>query len=221
MSDNGSKRPLNESGLVFFLKVLIVAVFAYPLVHYILVNKRQETNNTTLNAPAEHVTNEDDAVLINETVKSEKKTVLITKQPACPLSYVHVILLDLCKDLIIQNQQCTPEDFHNLEKHKIPKNHARSNSTGEPRGTIVGCIAAGLLLTSLGAAFVELYKAKSQTPIKSKPPMNRKCSLADLTVLKHNRKELVRRESILEMPENGTTAKPLGRKVSRPPLRLD
>lgn len=197
--------------IVIFCKVLIIAVFVYPLVHYTILNKNPEVNpvNTTE---------------LNDTEITPQPAIrkIILEQPSCHISYLQVILQDLCRELFILHEQCTPEDIDNLEKHKLPKNPARNNTTGEPRGTIVGCVAAGLLLTSLGAAFLELYKAKSQTPVKNtKPTMSRKCSLADLTVLKHNRKELVRRESIMELPENGGAGKQLGRKVSRPPLRLD
>lgn len=83
-------------------------------------------------------------------------------------------------------------------------------------------VVGGLLVTSLGAALVELYKAKKQIPKKNgKCPLSRKSSLADLTVMKHQRKELIRRESIMEVPEENPRIKQLGRKVSRPPLRLD
>ncbi|KAJ3645114.1 hypothetical protein Zmor_022801 [Zophobas morio] len=206
MSENNA----NDT-LVMFFKVVVVIVFVYPFLHYALFkgDDVQPAENKT-----EPATNETE-------VPIEVKPVPVVRQPTCPVSYLLVILQELCTDLHLQHEQCTPEDFYDLEKHKLPRNNAK-NTTGEPRGTIVGCVAAGLLLTSLGAAFLELYKAKSHTPVKNtKPMISRKCSLADLTVLKHNRKELVRRESIMEIPETGGTLKPLGRKVSRPPLRLD
>ncbi|KAJ8941620.1 hypothetical protein NQ318_000326, partial [Aromia moschata] len=81
--------------------------------------------------------------------------------------------------------------------------------------------SGGLLILSVGAALLELYKAKKQSPDgNGKHPLSRKCSLADLTVMKHQRKELIRRESIMEIPEEGSHTKPPGRKVSRPPLRF-
>ncbi|XP_076258178.1 uncharacterized protein LOC143195140 isoform X2 [Rhynchophorus ferrugineus] len=112
------------------------------------------------------------------------------------------------EELINVRLSCKPEDILNPAKHKIPKyyyeNSLRNNSTNDTQNTIVNCIIAALLLTSLGAALLEFYRAKiSPAPTDNerkglKPPLNRKCSLADLTVLKHHRKELVRRESILE-----------------------
>ncbi|RZC38744.1 hypothetical protein BDFB_009647 [Asbolus verrucosus] len=196
---------INDSTVMFF-KIVVIIVFVYPLVHYTILNRSE---SAVSDEEVDNRTHAGERVL--RVVEIEKKVV---EQPTCPLSYLQVILRDLCKDLFLQREQCTPEDVDNLEKHKLPKPPARNNTTGEPRGTIVGCVAAGLLLTSLGAAFVELYKAKSQTPVKAKPPMSRKCSLADLTVLKHNRKELVRRESIMEIPEVGGPIKSLG---FRPP----
>lgn len=211
--------PLNEN-IVFVavLKVIIVSAFLYPLLHYSVFNKEQ-INNTNI-SNTHNYTETIETIIAEEEVLINPEIVI--KQPSCPLSYLNEILKDLCLDLYIKHEQCTPEDINNLEKHKMPKIVARNSTpSGEPRGTIVGYVAAGLLLTSLGAAFVELYKAKSQSPVKTKAAsMSRKCSLADLTVLKHNRKELVRRESILEMADSNPL-KPQGRKVSRPPLRLD
>ncbi|XP_015838507.1 uncharacterized protein LOC107398576 isoform X2 [Tribolium castaneum] len=208
MSEQRSNNDM--SGTVLICKVVIVAVFVYPLLHYTLLHQSAD--------PEPEVAPENQTEPTQNTKAGER---IVLEQPSCPLSYLQVILQDLCRELFLRHEQCTPEDVDNLEKHKLPKIPAKNN-TSEPRGTIVGCVAAGLLLTSLGAAFLELYKAKSQTPVKNtKPTMSRKCSLADLTVLKHNRKELVRRESIMELPENGGHLKQLGRKVSRPPLRLD
>ncbi|KAJ8965109.1 hypothetical protein NQ314_004333 [Rhamnusium bicolor] len=76
---------------------------------------------------------------------------------------------------------------------------------------IINYAVGGLLITSVGAALIELYKAKKQPPKKNgKNPLSRKCSLADLTVMKHNRKELIRRDSILEVPEESSHLKQLG-----------
>ncbi|XP_044253445.1 uncharacterized protein LOC123004314 [Tribolium madens] len=208
MSEQRSNNDM--SGTVLICKVVIIAVFVYPLLHYTFFNKSEETPGTNQSEIAFNQTEEP------ETAHKVKKIArIVLEQPSCPISYLQVVLQDLCRELFLLHEQCTPEDVDNLEKHKLPKISARNNTTSEPRGTIVGCVAAGLLLTSLGAAFLELYKAKSQTPVKNtKPTMSRKCSLADLTVLKHNRKELVRRESIMELPENGGHLKQLG---FRPP----
>lgn len=75
-------------------------------------------------------------------------------------------------------------------------------------------------MTSLGAALLEYYKAKLQPTKKDgKPPLSRKCSLADLTVMKHHRKEMIRRDSMMEVPAE--RHKLLGRDVSRSNLRFD
>lgn len=76
------------------------------------------------------------------------------------------------------------------------------------------------MITSLGAALLEYYKAKVQPTKKDgKAPLSRKCSLADLTVMKHHRKELIRKDSIMEVPEERHKA--FGRDVSRSNLRFD
>jgi hypothetical protein len=202
------------ANLVMFLKIVIVLVFVYPLLHYTLL---KSGGGEPVPQPANYTDPP-----VPEPPAPARRRAPPMEQPSCPPFQPRGVLRELCEDLFVRREQCTPEDFHDLEKHKLPRPQTRNDTKGEPRGTIVGCVAAGLLLTSLGAAFVELYRAKSQTTVKTtKPPMSRRCSLADLTVLKHNRKELVRRESIMEIPESGGSIKQLGRKVSRPPLRLD
>lgn len=75
-------------------------------------------------------------------------------------------------------------------------------------------------MTSLGAALLEYYKAKVEPTKKDgKSSLSRKCSLADLTVMKHHRKEMIRRDSLMEVPEE--RHKQLGREVSRSNLRFD
>lgn len=193
-----------------------------PIAQYFIFNSNKGGNSTTeaILTSSEELLNDS----TKDTIKNATIPVrIVVQQPACPRSHLLVILHEICNELFIKSELCTPEDFHNEAKHRLPRIVAHNNSTAsEPRGTIVGYFAIGLLLASLGAAFVELYKAKSQTPTKQKKhPLSRKCSLADLTVLKHHRKELIRRESILEVAEDGGGFKSLGRKVTRPPLRLD
>ncbi|CAG9767393.1 unnamed protein product [Ceutorhynchus assimilis] len=139
---------------------------------------------------------------------STKVKLAIKPQPACPPQDKFLELSALCDEVLVAKFSCTPEDIMNPAKHKIPKFYyqqqsVKNNSSNETQNTIVNYIIAALLITSLGAALLEFYRAKiSPTPSVdkrgSKTLLNRKCSLADLTVLKHHRKELVRRESILE-----------------------
>lgn len=75
-------------------------------------------------------------------------------------------------------------------------------------------------MTSLGAALLEYYKARLQPAKKDgKAPLSRKCSLADLTVMKHHRKEMVRRDSLMDIPEERRKA--FGRDVSQMNVRFD
>ncbi|XP_030760665.1 uncharacterized protein LOC115885785 isoform X2 [Sitophilus oryzae] len=142
---------------------------------------------------------------------------------------------NICKEYMKKRLTCKPQDILNPAMHKLPKyyKHGLKNSSNDTQNTIVNYIIAALIITSLGAAILEFYRAKIYTPAQNgrkglKPPLNRKCSLADLTVLKHHRKELVRRESILEhhfeskdedlttMKFQGSTPSPLHRRCSFP-----
>ncbi|KAL1494018.1 hypothetical protein ABEB36_009691 [Hypothenemus hampei] len=145
---------------------------------------------------------------INETLNLRKKVTIREQQPSCPPRSKTLELTSITHDILWEKFHCKPQDVTNPEKHKIPKfyfNHSlKNNSSNETQNAIVNFIIAALLLTSLGAALLEFYRAKIGNSPKSekkkglKAPVNRKCSLADLTVLKHHRKELVRRESVLE-----------------------
>lgn len=194
-----------------FIKAVVVTLLLYSVIHYSFsTTTKENSNNTTTNITVEIPEN-----------KTRMVKMRVIVQPSCPISYIHTILQEILVDLYFKKLGCTPEDFLNAEKHKIPR--LRVNKiVVNPRGTIVVYFAVGLLLASLGAACLEVFKAKGQTNCKSKTPLTRKCSLADLTVLRHSRKELVRRESVLEgVVEHQGSLKTLGRKVSRPPLRLD
>lgn len=155
------------------------------------------------------------------TATTETTRIITIKQPSCTISYLNQILSDILDDLYVDRTMCTPKDVTNLKKHRLPKVASKTNKTTEPRAMMVVYIAVGLLLTSLGAAIVELYKAKGQSSVKTKPTLTRKCSLADLTVLKHNRKELMRRDTMWDIPEGRKSSEQFGMKMSRPPLRLD
>lgn len=194
-----------------FIKAVVITLLLYSVIHYSFsTTTKENSNNTTTNITVEIPEN-----------KTRMVKMRIIVQPSCPISYIHTIFQEILVDLYFKKLGCTPEDFLNAEKHKIPR--LRVNKiVVNPRGTIVVYFAVGLLLASLGAACLEVFKAKGQTNCKSKTPLTRKCSLADLTVLRHSRKELVRRESVLEgVVEHQGSLKTLGRKVSRPPLRLD
>lgn len=150
-----------------------------------------------------------------------KRTKSVIIQPSSLKPDELIILDDILKEYVLEKTMCRPEDVTNLKKHKVPKAMSKTNKITEPKGMMVVYIAVGLLLTSLGAAFVEVFKAKQQPTTKSKPALARRCSLADLTVLRHNRKEMMRRDSIMDMVDHRGAPKLLGRKVSRPPLRLE
>lgn len=218
--DEHNNRSWSTSTTIF---VITNILFAYMGVHYlasVLINPATNQNSTL--TPVPNVTNDlNESIAVEKKIKAKTSTKLVPRQPACPKIYKFSILDEILLDLYIENEMCRPEDVHNLRKHRIPRNISKNNKSDEPRGTMVVYIAVALLLTSLLTAILELYKAKGYSASKTKPPLTRKCSLADLTVLKHNRKELMRRDTMWEIPEGKDPSTLLGRKVSRPPLRLD
>ncbi|XP_072385805.1 uncharacterized protein [Diabrotica undecimpunctata] len=230
--------PHNEFNVILtIIKVVIVAIFMLPLVEYSIRAKTSEIPTETdqiqietidVSKEIEKVTN----IILTENIEITKDVQVHKKQKdnknSCNKSYILVIFNEILTELIEENVLCTPNDFYNLNKHKIPKSAVRNFRKGTYQGkteakvpAIVNYAVGIVLMVSLGAAVLELYKAKRQPAKKDgRNSLSRKCSLADLTVMKHHRKEMVRRESILEVPEEHIHSK-LGRKVSRPPLRFD
>lgn len=211
--DNRNVTWTNDGALVvcLFIKAVVVSLLLYTVMQYSFTSPSEdalEANRTS------------EVALANKTRLVARKVVVL--QPSCPLSYVREVLRDLLTDLHFRKLGCRAEDVDNAEKHEIPRPPVRPPTrAANPRGTIVVYFAVGLLLTSLGAACLEVFRAKGQGGCKARAPLTRKCSLADLTVLRHSRKELVRRESVVleGVVEHHGSLRTLGRKVSRPPLR--
>lgn len=149
-SEPGVNPPVvNEFSIVItIIKVVILAIFLVPLARYTIVSKDTQQNiskellqNDSLildddrHASIVLATNNSD----NDTIKSGRAAVwrVFVKQPSCPRSYLMVILKDICDELYIKNELCTPEDFLDENKHKIPRRHsAKNRSNKEPKGNI-------------------------------------------------------------------------------------
>ncbi|XP_023311226.1 uncharacterized protein LOC108911579 [Anoplophora glabripennis] len=193
--------------------ILLIVVLARLVLYYPMNDSEGNDfgikNQTEINRTDENIS-EIELHVTENIVRVEPK---IIKQPSCPKSDMLVILDEICSDLVLRNELCTPEDFYDKRKHRNPRISKKISKNLEPRASIMNYVVGGLLITSLGAALLELYKAKKQVPRRNgKCPLSRKSSLADLTVMKHQRKELIRRESIMELPEESPQSKQLGRK---------
>lgn len=186
-----------------------------------LLGKSEEKH---LMAAAEEEVEENSSTLSEDVIVSTpiKRIIL---QPHCD-TLDSEISLHL---IILESFSCKPEDAEK-EKAKMATSTAAKKkksrkSQSETTESMVVYVAVGLLLVSLGAALLEVFKFVNQPAVKTKPALNRSCSLADLTVMRHNRKELMRRDSMLEGGsgnwETRASSKQLGRKVSRPLLRLE
>lgn len=221
--DNRNVVWTNDSALVtcMLIKIVIIILCVYPIIQYGFYSD----SNTDLppeTANASDIIDSNSSAVVNKNHTTPNRRFTVVKQPTCSNKFAKELeMQEILYELHVKNEMCTPEDINNLEKHRIPKLPPKRNETSNPRGTIVVYFAVGLLLTSLGAACLEFFKAKGQLPAKSKTPLTRKCSLADLTVLRHTRKELVRRESVMEGVDHPGSLRASGRKVSRLPLRLE
>ncbi|XP_066246065.1 uncharacterized protein [Euwallacea similis] len=191
------------------LSLLCITALIVSAVYY----AKSGTSNGYLDDPDVNTTYQikEDASKNDSNILSTPKLGL-KPQPSCPPLDKSLELAVICAEYLSARLSCTPEDILNPIKHKIPKYYYRKkaakNNSNDTQNTIVNYVIAIVLLTSLGAALLEFYRAKmcpssGNEKKGNKNPTNRKCSLADLTVLKHHRRELMRRESILEQPFEG------------------
>ncbi|XP_028137577.1 uncharacterized protein LOC114332065 [Diabrotica virgifera virgifera] len=234
-----NSQPNEFSVVLTIIKVVILAIFMLPLVEYSIRAKTSVISTETDQIQIEtiDVSKEIEKVtdrILTENVEITKDVQVDNKQKdnknSCNKSYTLVIFNEILTELIEENELCTPNDFYNSNKHKIPKSAVRNFRKETYQGkteakvpAIVNYAVGIVLMVSLGAAVLELYKAKRQPAKKDgKNSLSRKCSLADLTVMKHHRKEMVRRESIMEVPEEhiysklGKLPTPLHRQCSFP-----
>ncbi|KAK9752235.1 hypothetical protein QE152_g4449 [Popillia japonica] len=185
--------------------------------NHLIPEDEQETNSSTL-------------IEMESTVTSIEEIIL---QPHCkPLSMqitLQIIIMetfrchpdDIEKDIIMETFRCHPDDIEKETQKstsiwkRIRKNRPKPKKS-ETTESMVIYIAVGLLLVSLGAALLEVFKNVNQPTVKTKPALNRSCSLADLTVMRHNRKELMRRDSMLE--GSSLEARNASKQLGRPSL---
>lgn len=141
-----------------------------------------------------------------------RKLRVVTSQPNCTMEeYVLDTLREISSELYLRSVSCAPGDVNDA----VP---LAKRPVEETRGNSVIYIAVGLLLMSLVVAFLDVYKVKGK-PLKSKPQLTKRCSLADLTVLRHSRRESMKKDSMMD--DHRVPLKLLGRKMSRAPLHLD
>lgn len=189
--------------IVFAALAIVSCLFYNPKNE---INKPQDHNSTVTQ---EHVIN------TTNIIKHEKtKPILNPTFPRCHTHHIYTVLEGILIELYLKSHKC-----------EGPKCKMKEKITTQNTGLIVAYAAVLLLLVSLLAAFIEVLKAKKD-PIqnKSKPELSRRCSLADLTVLRHSRREsLMRRDSSLTIGESSgrVSLKMIGRKMSRPRLRVN
>lgn len=165
--------------------------------------------------------------VVNASQNISIKVRIIPKQPHCTseehITEVLTELIDQLKKANLRKFVCKPEDFIAEQSQEISldvnsDSAPTQNILTEPRTHFVIYIAVGLLLVSLLTAFVDVYKVKGK-PCKIKPQLTKRCSLADLTVLRHSRRESMKKDFITE--EQRGPQKLQGMKVSRPLLHFN
>nr|CAI5821006.1 unnamed protein product [Callosobruchus analis] len=206
MDDHQNDDPpvLNLSPARIAAKVVILLLLTL-LTRYTMYSKDQKALDDNL---ADTVTSTGDSQESNTSAVQDSDTKIIMRkvvlQPACPKSEVSVILGGICEELVMKHDFCTPEDIYNHKKHQLPKINVKNNSNKEPQvPAIVNFFVGFVLLSSLFAAFLEVYRARRAAAASGaggQPVLSRKCSLAELTILKHQRKEMARRESLAVAP---------------------
>ncbi|KAK4873832.1 hypothetical protein RN001_013192 [Aquatica leii] len=174
----------NEGYTIPALLFIIAIVFISCSVFYV---------NTSSAAKSENFSNLEEVTLPRSV---SQKNVRIKAQPNCTMQeHITKKLQDISTELYTKNVLCMPEDVNNVKKHNVP--NANIKKAAKPRGNFVIYFAVGLLMASLVAAFLDVYKVKGK-PSKRKPPLTKRCSLADLTVLRHNRRESMKKDYVVE-----------------------
>ncbi|XP_057663465.1 uncharacterized protein LOC130898288 [Diorhabda carinulata] len=212
--------PREFTVVVKIINVIIVAVFLLPLAEYLLIMK---SDNNQIESVETEIVKGSREVIVDTRVETKEYTgnnensqLGKTKQK----SYELILWEKIVKELIEESELCFPNDFYAKKKDKMinqkTKKYIKTTNKERrevPVPPIVNYAIGAILVVLLAAALLELYKAKSQ-PVKKdgKNSLSRKCSLADLTVMKHHRKEMLRRDSILEAAEENICSKQLGYK---------
>ncbi|CAH1964798.1 unnamed protein product [Acanthoscelides obtectus] len=216
-------------------KVVILIIISL-MTRYTMFSKNQKPVHNDTTGAVDSTQNTQGNVTSDQ--RNESKLVVnkrkIVPQPACPKSDIIVVLGGICEELVLKHDFCTPEDIYNHKKHQLPKINVKNNSNKEPQvPAIVNFFVGFMLLSSVFAAFLEVYRARRAAAAADGPGgqqvLSRKCSLAELTILKHQRKEMARRESLAVAPHQDpkqhqqelTNRLLMGRKMSRPPLRFE
>ncbi|KAK5641830.1 hypothetical protein RI129_010377 [Pyrocoelia pectoralis] len=176
------KRKLKDGYTIPLLSLVTVTLIVLCSVFYGSTTSESEGNRNV-------------SVSIEEQEFESIARVRIRSQPNCTMKeYIFSTLCEISSELYIRKTTCAPEDVNDLLKHAVPTSKKKSR---EPRGNSVIYIAVGLLLTSLMVAFLDVYKVKGK-PSKSKPQLTKRCSLADLTVLRHSRRESMKKDSMMD-----------------------
>lgn len=187
-----AEQPIDGNAISLFLVIVPFAILLCSLFYSLTYYDSSEPN-----VPIVRQSKDDPLGTYppNVTKRLLRKRVKV-HQPNCTNGdHLKEELKNISSELYIKKGICTPEDVNNIKKHSVP-NMASNNNIGEPRSHFVIYIAVGLLLTSLLAAFLDVYKVKGRA--KTKPQLTKRCSLADLTVLRHSRRESMKKDSMMD-----------------------
>lgn len=209
--------PVQKVNITSVAVVIIVA--SLTVASYLIYQPAKKPEEV----PEQQNTTVAEEVPITKTIETKKVSFMPTLNPKFPQCYVHyeyTVLSNILNEFYLKSDECTELKCHS-------RNNKKDSHSTETTGLIVAYVAISVLLISLIAAFLEVIRAKKD-PVqnRTKPELSRRCSLADLTLLRHSRREsLMRRDSSmsLSIPESSgrVPMKNIGRKMSRPRLRVN
>lgn len=213
--------------------VVCIVSATLAIVSCVFYNSAEALNNPRLDDSSHNVTErrENTTQMIEKRMK--KQVIYKPMFPHCVREHIYTVFAGILQEFHVKQTMCTDSD---CQRHNLNNNEDAEMTDDEAKdssGLFVVYVVISLLLVSLIAAFLEVYRAR-KTPgraARDKPELSRRCSLADLTVLRHNRREtMMRRDSVMHMSfDSATTSsnhhrvplKLLGRMQSRPRLRVE
>ncbi|GLV42816.1 hypothetical protein CBL_03556 [Carabus blaptoides fortunei] len=208
-----------ENSCKWHRPAIVVSIVLFAIVSCVFYNSQETVNNPQRVADGSRNVIDSHQNTTSQMIekKTQVKKFVIHKAtfPHCVREHIYTVLAGILQEIHFKHTMCTDSYCHT---HNLNDNtDVTDDEDGkESSGMFVVYMVISLLLVSLIAAFLEVYKAR-KTPGRSrdKPELSRRCSLADLTVLRHNRREsMMRRDSVLHMSFDSATSN------HRMPLKL-
>lgn len=135
--ESAEKNPCNKTAneavrekVIKSVIFVLLAVILARLVLYYCISDTEAIdfgidNQTEINRTTDVNEIEQNAVMVKRN---------IIRQPSCPRSYLLVILDEICTDLVIKYELCTPADFDDKSKHRDPSIPRKKQAKNDRKG---------------------------------------------------------------------------------------